>query len=679
MTGWMGVDVGGTFIDVVSYDENSQKLHIAKVMNSGGSVARGVIEAIRETSAGTPISNVQFFVHGTTIGLNTVLERTGATVGMLCTKGFRDVLELRRSKRDEMYDLFWRPPTPLVPRWLRLPVTERMAADGTVITPLVDEDVGRALKAFSAEGVDAIAVAFINAYANPAHELQVEMVLRSLGFDGPISLSHRVSSEYREYERTATCVVDAYVRARVVSYLEELENALEDAGFRGQFLVTRSGGGSMTVVEAKDRPFETMQSGPVAGVVGSSRICQILQIDEAITADIGGTSFDTSLIVGAKPTVKYEGSVDSLPIQAPWIDVRSVGAGGGSIAWLDPGGLLRVGPMSAGARPGPSCYGLGGKEPTVTDAAVVLGMLGHVPLAGGLELDHSLALNAIGSIASRLGVDPQSAAKGVITIMVAGMANAIREVTIETGHDPRDAALIAYGGAGPLFCTLLCRELEIARVLIPPHPGNFSAWGLLAQDLMRTYSASLVAPLTSQSLEKATAVSRVLFDRLLKVHSDFAHNHPIKEVALDLRYAGQEYTLTIPVRTEEGGIIDTDKDIAEAFRSEYERVYGNRLNAPLQVVATRSTLRIPLSVSSRQPASGRLDSAVGDSPSRVQAFSFSKREFGSFALVSRQTLHSQKTISGPAIVYEPTATTYLDAGFTAALDASGCIIVERRE
>lgn len=679
MTAWVGVDVGGTFTDVVSYDQDSGSFRIAKIVNAGEDIASNVIKAIEEISPTVSISVVQYFAHGTTVGLNTVLQRNGAKVGILCTRGFRDVLELRRSKRDEMYNLFWKPPAPLVPRWLRLPVKERIAADGTILTPLDPHDIEGALEQFSAEAVETIAVAFINSYVNPQHELQAERLLREQGFAGAISLSHRVSSEYREYERTATCLLDAYIKPRVVRYLGELEDALGAAAFRGQFLVTRSGGGAMTLEEAKARPFETIQSGPVAGVIGAGEICIELQLGEAITADVGGTSFDTSLIVNARPVVKYEGNVADLPVQTSWIDVRSVGAGGGSIAWVDSGGLLRVGPRSAGARPGPACYGWGGIEPTVTDAAVVLNILGHAPLAGGVQLDRSLALKAVKSVASPLGMEVVAAAQAIMTITTSSMANAIREVTIERGHDPRDAALIAFGGAGPLFCTLLARELEIARIVIPPYPGNFSAWGLLAQDLERTYSASLIAPLTDEALVRANSVAEDLFERLQSFHGGRDEGVLVREVSVDLRYVGQEYSLTIPVRAENGVITASLEEIGEAFRSEYERAYGHRLEAPLQLVAVRATLRIPISTLKLQVMQEEATDSMFCTPKHAQAFSFSMGRTVPFTLLTRDSINALGAISGPAIISEETAATYLDVDFQAVLHGSGSLIVTRRE
>ncbi len=383
----IGVDIGGTFTDLVFYDEETGETHDGKVPTVPHAPEEGVAEAVRRHVPADVIRRARFFLHGTTVGLNALLERRGAKVGLLTTAGFRDVLEIRRGDRAEMYNLFWRQPAPLVPRHRRLGVTERMRADGVVHRALDPDSVREALAALRTEQVDAIAVCLLNAYANPAHELAVEALLREAGFAGGISLSHRVSGEFREYERTSTTVIDAFVRARMSNYLQRLDVTLRDLGFTGACLITRSGSGSMTFAEAEQRPFETIMSGPVGGAQGASELATTLGIKSLITADVGGTSFDTALVLDGRPQILYEGVIDGMPVQTPWVDVRSIGSGGGSIAHVDVGGLMRVGPRSAGAVPGPAAYGKGGQEPAMTDAAAYLGMLGPGRLASGITLD----------------------------------------------------------------------------------------------------------------------------------------------------------------------------------------------------------------------------------------------------------------------------------------------------
>jgi N-methylhydantoinase A len=465
----IGVDVGGTFTDLILYDDETGEVRVGKQPTTPAAPEEGVIAAVRAAVPDELVAASEFFLHGTTVGLNALLERRGACVGLLATRGFRDVLEIRRGDRDDPYDLFWKHPPPLVARRLRLPVTERIRADGNVHTPLDEEDVRRAVETFRAEGVDCVAVTFLNAYANPEHELAAERALRRFGFEGDVSLSHQVSGEYREYERTTTAVVDAYVRPRIAHNLDRLERKLREVGFAGSLLVTRSGGGAMTFAEAEARPFETIQSGPVAGAEGAAELARNLDLGDVNSADVGGTSFDTCLITDGRPQVMYEGKVIGLPVQTTWVDVRSIGAGGGSIAYVDVGGLLRVGPRSAGADPGPASYGRGGTEPAVTDAAVALGMLGEGNLAGGIHLDVEAAHAALAPLAGTLRLEIPEVARGVLTIATANMADAIREITVEQGQDPRATTLVPFGGAGPLFGTLLARELEIHEIVVPPY------------------------------------------------------------------------------------------------------------------------------------------------------------------------------------------------------------------
>jgi N-methylhydantoinase A len=624
---------------------------------------QGVVAAVNSQVSAEQVRRSEFFLHGTTVGLNSLLERRGAVVGLLATRGFRDALEIRRGDREDPYDLFPAPARPLVPRRLRLPVTERLRADGAVHVPLEEEDVRGAVATFIEEGVDSVAVSFINAYANPEHELAAERTIRGAGFTGDISLSHRVSGEYREYERTSTTVIDAYVRPRLAAYLARLEELLRAAGFDGSLLVTRSGGGAMTFAEAEARPFETILSGPVAGAEGAAELARNLELGDVISADVGGTSFDTCLISSGRPQVMYEGRVDGMPVQTSWIDVRSIGAGGGSIAYVDVGGLLRVGPRSAGADPGPAAYGRGGEEPTVTDAALVLGLLGEGELAAGIRLDRERAVSALEPLGERLGLGVEEVARGILTIANASMADTIREITAEQGQDPREATLMAFGGAGPVFATLLARELGIGSIVIPPYAGNFSAWGLLGADLTQSTARTQILPLSDDGLAAARTTLAGLQARLEQ------RNRSVPEVRLDIRYVGQEHTLTIVVDPESG-----PDEIRRLFTGEYERTFGHSMDEPVEIVALRATMRTPLP---RLAAEHREVSPNGRPPRSFESFSFALGERLPFALVDRGGLAAGATLPGPAIIVEETATTYLDAGYSARVHVSGCLLVER--
>jgi N-methylhydantoinase A len=673
MTTRLGVDVGGTFTDLIFYDEASGETRVAKAPTTPASPEHGILHAV---AAGVPderLKAAEFFLHGTTVGLNALLERRGAVVGLLATEGFRDVLEIRRGDRVDMYDLFWRQPDPLVPRRLRIPVRERLFATGEVHTPIELDDVLAAAEAFKAEGCTAVAIAFLHAYANGEHERAAAQALRDAGFEGEISLSHQISGEYREYERTTTTVIDAFVRGRMANYLGRLEESLGEQGFGGSSLVTRSGGGAFTFAEAADRPFETIMSGPVAGAEGASEVAQAFGYEYVITADVGGTSFDTCLITNGRPTTLYEGEVVGLPVQTPWVDVRSIGAGGGSIAYVDQGGLLRVGPRSAGAVPGPACYGRGGTEPTVTDAAFLLGMLGDGELAGDVRLDKRAAQAAMAPLAEALGFTEEEVARGILTIANANMAGAIREITVEQGVDPRSAVLMPFGGAGPLFLSLLADELELSEILLPPYAGNFSAWGLLGADLTQTVARTRITPLTEQGLKDANAVVDELYAEVERRAAHAGSPGSVRETALDMRYVGQEHTLTVLAGDEDGRIAESPEQVRERFRAEYEKTFGLRMDEAVEIVSLRATIRTPLP--RRSDTGSAVANGAGGAAGSTRAYSFADESWTDFAVIQRNDLAVGASIAGPAILLEETATSYIDRGFSGRVHESGSIVL----
>jgi N-methylhydantoinase A len=677
----IGVDVGGTFTDLIFLDDATGQVTVGKGPSNPSAVDEAVRAVVSSTVDEQGVAGSSYFLHGTTVGLNALLERKGARVGILTTEGFRDVLEVRRLMRvdehgEHMWDHLFKTPEPLVSRPLRIGVAERVLADGSVRTELDPDSVREAAEVFAHECVECVAIVFINSHANPAHELEAAQLLRDAGFAGPLSLSHQVTGQYREFERTSTTVVDAYVRPAVSGYLERLESGLGAEGFEGEFLITTSSGGCVAFSEARSRPFETVMSGPVAGAVGASRLCDALGLELAITADVGGTSFDTCLLVDARPRVKYEGEVVGMPLQTPWVDVRSVGAGGGSIAWVERG-LLHVGPRSAGADPGPVCYARGGTEPTVTDAAVTLGMFAREELASGLKLDIEGAAAALARLGDELGLEPEKAAQGVLRVASATMAGAIRAVSIEVGEDPRRGALIAYGGAGPLFASLLAAELGIDTIVIPNHAGNFSAWGLLEQDVVRSAALTIVAPLRVDGIGRAETTLAKLFAQLdqrvdRRIAGDISH-----EAELDLRYPGQEYALTIAVALEDGRITEPPEEIARRFAEAYERNYGHSFDVGVDILSVRAIERTALP---RPAAHAFAPSANGGRPAHgsARAYSFARDEWCDFAVIERDALAAGSGFDGPAIVMETTTTSYVDAGLRATVDESGALILTRQ-
>ncbi|UCH27479.1 MAG: hydantoinase/oxoprolinase family protein [Trueperaceae bacterium] len=671
----IGVDIGGTFTDLVVYDDQSGQVNVAKVATTAEHPEQGVVEAVREAVPKTFLERSSYFLHGTTVGLNALLERRGAKVGLLATRGFRDVLEIRRGDRAEMYNLFWQPPEPLVPRHLRIPITERMSFRGEVYRAFEPEEVRRAAEVFNREGVSSVAVAFLHAYANPTHELLAERTLREGGFEGDISLSHRISGEYHEYERASTTVIDAFVRGRMIRYLGHLAEELLTMGFRGNLLITRSGSGAMTFAEARERPFETIMSGPVAGAEGAAVLARQLGLAGVITADVGGTSFDTCLVEDGRPHMTYQGEIVGLPVQSAWVDVRSIGAGGGSIAFVDTGGLLRVGPRSAGADPGPACYGRGGSEATVTDAAFYLGMLGSGVFASGTRLDAAKAQSVLGPLAEQLDLDVRDTAVGILRIVAANMANAIREITVERGIDPREMHLVAFGGAGPMMSTLLARELEMKSVVIPPFAGNFSAVGLLTSDLVQSVSRTRITTLSDESLVEVNHLLAELFDELETRQAKGGDEEvgKQKDVRLDMRFLGQEYTLTVGVESEGGAITASAQGVHDAFLRSYQRTFGSTLEEGVEIVSVRASLTTPLPTLELL----HVHTETADSgTSMVKSYSFTRERELDFAVVARDTLQVGTVLDGPAIITEMTTTTYLDAGFRARVHPSGAIFVE---
>lgn len=686
----IGVDIGGTFTDLIFYDDVEKSISIAKVPTTPSSPEVGCGNAVSSSLTAAHIAQAEYFLHGTTVGLNALLERKGSTVGLLCTRQFRDVMEIRRGARSQMYNLFWQPPEPLVPRRLRLPVTERVNASGDVLVDVVEDDVLQALDTFKAHGVDAIAICFLNAYANGAHERQTADILRRAGFEGVISCSHVVSGEYREYERTSTTIVDAFVQGRMSNYLARLTENLTDAGFSGEALITRSGGGAMSFAEASSRSFETVMSGPVAGAEGAAELVRKFDLGDVITADVGGTSFDACVVKDGRPILLYEGEIAGFPLQAPWVDVRSIGAGGGSIAYVDAGGRLRVGPQSAGSEPGPACYRRGGSAPCLTDAFLALGMLGAGKFANGMSLDFELANQAIGSVASPLGKTAQETAIGIVRIAGSFMANTIREITIEQGRDPREMTLLPFGGAGPVMGTLLADELDIRRILVPAYAGNFSAWGLLGADLIKAKSQTKILPLTDAGVSEASAILRGLFHELnvqtapSDGDGDGAEQgggtHYQPEARIDMRYVGQEHVLSVPVPLNALSISISAEALKDLFVQEYFEAYGVTLeHEAVEMVVCRATLRHPLPDRKTRGAMAP-GGADGAKPlETLEAYSFNLQRKCAFALRSLAEFQIGESVGSGVILSDSTTTIYIDHGYEGVVHESGGVMLTKTQ
>ncbi len=494
----IAVDIGGTFTDLVAVDDQG-KVSRSKSLTTPDDLARGIQDCLR--GAKIDVAGAEFFVHGSTVTINAVLERKGARTGLITTEGFRDVYEIGRGNRPEGYNLFFKRPVPLVPRDLRLEVDERLYATGEVLKPLDEASAARTIAALKSAGVESVAVCLLHAYANASHEERLGVLLREQFPQAYASLSHEILREFREYERTSTTVLNAYVGPLVNRYLVSLEKMLADSGFDGTFRVMQSNGGVMSAQTAKKMPVTMMESGPVAGVIAAARLGESLDCRHIISFDMGGTTAKSSLIKDFHPEVTSSyyvgGYVSGQPMMLPVVDIVEVGNGGGSIAWIDPAGGLKVGPQSAGAAPGPACYGKGGVEPTVTDANLIAGRIDpEYFLGSGVRLQRDKAAQAVGDkIAKPLGLSVEEAALGILTIANFNMSLSVRAVSVEKGYDPRDCVLVPSGGGGALHAIAIARELAVPRVIIPPMPAHFSALGMLLADLKHDYVQTYVREL----------------------------------------------------------------------------------------------------------------------------------------------------------------------------------------
>ena len=680
----IGVDIGGTFTDVVLIEDDG-KVHIAKGISTVKAYEQGILQLVGRLLAELDLDagRCQAIVHGTTVATNAIIERKGARTGLITTRGFRDVLELRRIRIPKLYDLEWEKPEPLVPRYLRVEVDERMTHRGEVHTSLNRESVVQAMATLAREGVESVAVSLINSYANPAHEQAVCEVLREVAPELHVTLSSDVLPEMREYERTSTTVINAYVMPVMRRYVASLEGGLRGAGFRVPLLLMQSNGGTMSAELACETPMHVVESGPAAGVIAAHHLAGKAGIANAVALDIGGTTAKASLIEDGKVTYAKEYEVGAgftragrmsrgggYVLRAPTIDIAEIGAGGGSIVWIDGGGALRVGPRSAGASPGPVCYGLGGTEPTLTDACAVLGYLDPKGLAGGeVALDLAASAKSLETMAKQLNLKSEDLAHGVYLIAVSNMTRAIRAISTERGKDPRDFDLIAFGGNGGLFGAAVARELELPRVIVPPAAGIFSAFGLLYSDLEHHFTQTLLGRLDRTDPAAAEALWARLEGearRALEREGYGAGKARLQRFA-ELRYLSQSHELSVPWQP-------TLKALAARFEEEHERTYGHRghdgivelVNLHLVASGIADQPRIPQALNYR----GRLAAA----PSERKAYFGRDTGWQTARTMTRDALGRQP-LAGPAVIHEFDSTILVPPGFSAVLDPSSNIVL----
>jgi len=686
----VGVDIGGTFTDIVVVASNGVCL-TKKVSSTPPNFALGIAKGLGELLAEHNLApeDVEEIIHATTVATNAIIEHKGAKTALLTTRGFRDVLEFRRGRIPDLYNLFYTPPPPLVERRLRLEVDERLGSKGEVVVPLDEASVVAAVDRFRTDGVEAVAVVLLHSYQNPLHERRVGEILRHHLPGIHLSISADVLPEIREYERTSTTVINAYIGPLVKDYFASLQEQLSAMRISARLLTMQSNGGIMSAEETRERPVAIVESGPAAGVIGAHRIAQRAGFDNVIAFDMGGTTAKASMIENGEFSRSTETEVGGGPSLAsrlirgrgyalnfPVLDIAEVGAGGGSLAWLDRGAFLKVGPRSAGAVPGPVCYGAGGEDPTVTDANVVLGFINPNSLAGGaIKVRTDLAEAAINErVASPLGLTLLDAARGIYTVANETMIRAIKAISTHRGRDPRDFALLAFGGSGPIHAVELARALEMKTVIVPPSPGLLSAVGLLEADMeyhcVQTYLASTI-DLDPSGVSEVFAVLEARAREVLTRDASTAEKHAISRFA-DLRYVGQTYELTIPVPagtlTRQG--LD---DLNEAFGQEHERTYGHRAGLePTEIVNLRLIARalVGKPVQGSQQVGGKKP----QSPDR-QVYFGSDDGAVSAPVLTRSQLAADSR-EGPLIVEEYDTTTVVPPGCSIRVDEWNNMIIE---
>jgi N-methylhydantoinase A len=672
----LGIDVGGTFTDLFLLDEAAGQEYTLKVSSTPDDPSRAIVEGVSTLLKRHDIrpEDVTYLSHGTTVATNTILQHAGARVGMLTTEGFRDLLEIGRQKRPSVYDLFADKPLVLVPRHLRREVRERMAYDGSVVTRLNAASVKKQLRELLASDIDALAICFLHAYANPEHERQAKRLAQKAAPDLYLSVSHELTSEFREYERFLTAVLNAYVGTTLDEYLTHLQSSLLEIGLRVDPHIIQSNGGLMSIRTAAEAPVRTVLSGPSAGVVGAAHVARQAGIPDIITLDMGGTSTDVSLLRGAQPNMEAGQRIAGYPIRVPAIAIHTIGAGGGSIAWTDAAKGFHVGPRSAGAVPGPAAYGRGGDKPTVTDANVLLGRLNPKALLGGeMPIYRDLADKAVESIASDLGLSKERTAAGILQIVVSAMVRAVRVISVEKGEDPRDFALTAFGGAGALHASAVARQLGIKRVLIPSAPGLLCSLGALLAAPTMEYSRTKVLHV-SQAAEVAKTFSELKAQaRQWLVHERVAKESRKLKYSVDMRYVGQNHELTVPLADDRISAKALAGAVAR-FHQEHKKQFG--YESPADAVQIVSCRVVATGVATRLATVAQTVTANTPTPRETRPVYFETgARWVDCPVYWRPDVAAGAVVRGPAIVEQLDATTVLYPDDVGQVDAYGNMVI----
>ena len=664
----VGIDVGGTFTDVLAYEPQEHRLLSAKVPSMPGAQWRGVLDALQEL--GIASADIRAFVHGTTIATNGLLERKGALTALVTTEGFRDLLEIGKARRliGGLFELDWEKPAPIVARGLRFEVPERCAADGTVLRSLEGFDAAPLARTLREAGVQTVAITFVNSYVNGSNEEHVAQALRKLLPDVPITASSELVRARGEFERTSTTVLNAYLTPMMAEYLDKLQGELHARGVTAAVNIMGSNGGAMTLAEAARRVSGTFLSGPVGGVNGAIQIARMLGIEDVITLDMGGTSTDVALVHRLEPRMSYDNQVDAYPLQAPQLDIHAIGAGGGSIVWVGPDGMLQIGPRSAGAVPGPACYGRGGTEPTISDANLLLGRLAadHM-LSGGLRLRLDLAEEAFRTVAQKLGEsDLHQLAARTLQIATAKMAGAVREVSVHRGFDPRDFVLVGYGGAGPMHVFDVAQELSVPTVVVPRFPGHLSALGQMLADLrhdsVRVWGGRL-SQLPASALNEQVEAMRTQAAAQL-VRDGMPPDRQQHAFRLDMRYRGQSFTLQIPYEPARDW-----SALREAFDRRHEETFGYAASdTDVEIVNVRL---VSLGLVDK-PQLQFVPQAKGEARTGSRKVWFDG--WADCALYERECMSAGFTFEGPAVVTEAGGTSVIPPGWQVRVHESGSML-----
>ena len=664
----VSADIGGTFTDIVVDDTEKNSIKTIKVLSTPENPANAVFNGL---NSNLEIENIDFIVHGTTVGLNAFLERKGSRVLLIMTKGVSDTYTIARGDRKELYNVRYTKPGTLVPRKDVFEVEERTMWDGSIKTKLNEDDLSNIAEIINKEDIKAVSICFLHSYVNPQHEIQSRNFLSKLiKEDVVISLSHEIAREWREYERASTAVMNSYIGPVTNNYLKSLQKQLEGSNYKKPLYIMQSNGGVIRAESALEQPVKTLLSGPVGGTIGGQALSKLIKRPNLICVDMGGTSFDMSLIINGKPSVTNETEQEFIPLLIPLVDIHTIGAGGGSVAWLE-NEALRVGPRSAGANPGPACYGKGGQEPTVTDANLYLGRLGKESKLGGwMDLDLNASESVLKSLSEKLNISSTELAEGILSIINAKMADAIRTITVKEGIDPREFSLVAFGGAGSMHAVWLAEELEINEIIVPNDPGTFSAWGMLQTDIRRDLTVNFYQNFQSLEKEKLLENFNKLKDEAIALlkSENVNENDMSFSLTADMRYIGQEYYVNVDISEP----FDLN-DINNNFHKTYEKQYGHSTpEGPSEFINLRliATGKIKKTDSVKSIEN---DKTIKDSKRKII---FNQKEYET-KIYARHNIRVNESFDGPAVIEESTATTVIPPNYSIIKDEFGNIIITK--